>query len=341
MPILRPSTNRHAGIAMTQAIIVRRHGTSDELRYEAVPLPDPGSGEVRIRHHAIGLNFIDVYHRSGLYPVDSLPFTPGVEAAGIVEAVGEGVTDFAPGDRVAYAGGPLGAYAQARNFPASQLVALPDGIDERQAAAVMLKGMTAEYLVRRTYAVKAGETILVHAAAGGVGQLLSQWVAAIGARVIGTVGSDEKALVAQALGCQHTINYRTENIVDSVLEITEGKGVPVVYDSVGKDTFEASLAVLSPLGTLVSFGQSSGKVPPFDITQLSRRGSLYVTRPTLFDYIRTREQLLESANALFERLQQGNIQLEIGQEFALKDAALAHQALEGRSTRGSTILLPD
>ena len=326
---------------MNHAIQIDEHGGSDVMHWREIPLADPAPGEVRIRHSAIGLNFIDVYHRSGLYPVESLPFIPGAEAAGIVEAVGEGVIDFLPGDRVAYAGGPLGAYSESRNFPARQLVALPEGIDERTAAAVMLKGMTAEYLVRRTYPVKAGETILVHAAAGGVGQLLCQWASAIGAKVIGTVGSEEKAVIAHSLGCQHTINYRTENIIDRVREITGGEGLPVVYDSVGRDTFEASLAVLSPLGTLVSFGQSSGKVPPFDITQLSRCGSLYLTRPTLFDYIRTREQLLESANALFDRLLQGNIQLEIGQEFALKDAALAHQALEGRKTRGSSILLPD
>jgi NADPH2:quinone reductase len=325
---------------MNHAIQIDEHGGSDIMQWRKVPLAEPGPGEVRIRHSAIGLNFIDVYHRSGLYPVESLPFTPGVEAAGIVEAVGEGVVDFSPGDRVAYAGGPIGAYSESRNFPARQLIALPDGIDQRQAAAVMLKGMTAEYLVRRTYAVKAGETILVHAAAGGVGQLLCQWAAAIGARVIGTVGSEEKAAIARDLGCHHTINYRTENIVERVREITGGEGVPVVYDSVGKVTFEASLAVLAPLGTLVSFGQSSGKVPPLDITQLSRSGSLFLTRPTLFDYTRTREQLLESAHALFDRLLRNDIRLQIAQEFPLDKAALAHEALEGRRTHGSSVLLP-
>ena len=326
---------------MNHAIQIEEHGGSDVMHWREIPLTGPGPGEVRIRHSAIGLNFIDVYHRSGLYPVESLPFTPGVEAAGVVESVGEGVVDFAPGDRVAYAGGPLGAYSESRNFPARQLIALPEGIEDRQAAAVMLKGMTAEYLVRRTYPVKAGETILVHAAAGGVGQLLCQWAAAIGAQVIGTVGSEEKAAVARERGCRHTINYRTESIVERVGEITGGKGVPVVYDSVGRDTFEASLAVLAPLGTLVSFGQSSGKVPPFDITRLSQMGSLYITRPTLFDYNRTREQLLASANALFERLMSGDMQLQIAQAFSLKEAALAHDALEGRRTRGSSVLLPE
>lgn len=326
---------------MNHVIRVDEHGGSEVMRWLETPLADPAPGEVRIRHSAIGLNFIDVYHRSGLYPVESLPFTPGLEAAGIVESLGEGVTDFASGDRVAYAGGPLGAYAESRNFPAERLVKLPDGISERQAAASMLKGMTAEYLIRRTYPVKPGETILIHAAAGGVGQLLCQWAISIGARVIGSVGSEEKATVVRDLGCHHTINYRQENMLERVREITKGEGVPVVYDSVGQDTFETSLAILAPRGMLVSFGQSSGKVPPFDITQLSQNGSLYLTRPTLFDYTRTREQLLKSANALFECFLEGKIRLQIAQEFPLSEATLAHQALEGRKTRGSSILLPD
>jgi NADPH2:quinone reductase len=321
-------------------MVVHQCGGSEELQWREVPLSDPAPGEVRIRHNAVGLNYIDVYHRSGLYPTESLPFTPGLEAAGIVESVGEGVDELAPGDRVAYAGGPLGAYAESRNFPAERLVRLPGGISEHQAAAMMLKGMTAEYLICRTYPVQAGETILVHAAAGGVGQLLCQWAEALGANVIATVGSEEKAAVVSDLGCRHVINYRQEDIVESVMDITGGAGVPVVYDSVGLDTFQASLRVLATRGTLVTFGQSSGKVPAFDIAQLGAGGSLYLTRPTLFDYIRTREQLLQSSGALFEMFLKGRIKLEIAQEYPLRDAALAHQALESRSTRGSTLLLP-
>jgi NADPH2:quinone reductase len=326
---------------MNHAVMVYEYGDNEVLQWQEVPLHDPAPGEVRIRHSAVGLNFIDVYHRTGLYPSESLPFTPGLEAAGIVEMLGEGVEDFSLGDRVAYAGGPLGAYAESRNFPAERLVKLPEAISERQAAAMMLKGMTAEYLIRRTYPVQAGETILVHAAAGGVGQLLCQWAAVLGAEVIATVGSEEKAQVVQALGCHHIINYRNEDMVKRVLAITAGAGVSVVYDSVGKDTFEASLSVLAPLGTLVSFGQASGKIPPFDITQLSAKGSLYLTRPTLFDYTRTREQLLQSSGVLFDAVLGGEIKLEIAQEYPLREAAQAHQALESRMTRGSTLLLPD
>ncbi|MEW8506456.1 MAG: quinone oxidoreductase [Candidatus Thiodiazotropha sp.] len=326
---------------MNHALMVDEYGGSEVLRWRQVPIHQPAPGEVRIRHSAVGLNFIDVYHRTGLYPAGDLPFTPGLEAAGVVEAVGEGVADFSAGDRVAYAGGPLGAYAEARNFPAERLIRLPDGISERHAAAIMLKGMTAEYLIRRTYPVTAGETILIHAAAGGVGQLLCQWAVALGAEVIATVGSEEKAAVVRNLGCHHTINYGDEDIVERVYEITKHNGVPVVYDSVGQATFEASLSVLAPRGTLVSFGQSSGKVPAFDITRLSAKGSLYLTRPTLFDYTRSREDLVQSSTALFSSVLKGDIKLEIGQEFSLKDAALAHQALESRKTRGSTLLLPD
>jgi NADPH2:quinone reductase len=325
---------------MNHAVMVCEYGGIEVLQWREAPLPDPAPGEVRIRHSAVGLNFIDVYHRTGLYPSGSLPFTPGLEAAGIVELLGEGVEGFSPGDRVVYAGGPLGAYAESRNFPAERLIKLPEAISERQAAAMMLKGMTAEYLIRRTYPVQAGETILVHAAAGGVGQLLCQWAVALGAEVIASVGSEEKAHVARALGCGHIINYRQEDIVERVMAITAGAGVPVVYDSVGKDTFEASLSVLAPFGTLVSFGQASGKVPPFDITKLSAKGSLYLTRPTLFDYTRTREQLLQSSGALFSAVLRGEIKLEIAQEYPLRDAARAHQALESRMTRGSTLLLP-
>jgi NADPH2:quinone reductase len=326
---------------MNHGMIVHEYGNSEVLQWHEIPLDDPAQGEVRIRHSVIGLNFIDVYHRTGLYPVERLPFTPGVEAAGVVESVGEGVEDFTPGDRVAYAGGPLGAYTESRNFPAQRLIKLPEGISEQQAAAVMLKGMTAEYLIRRTFALQAGQTILVHAAAGGVGQLLCQWALALGAQVIACVGSEEKAETVRALGCQHTINYRSEDIVQRVEAITLGAGVPVVYDSVGRDTFQASLDVLAPLGTLVSFGQASGKVPPFEISQLSTKGSLYLTRPTLFDYIRTREQLVHSSGALFDAILSGALKLAVDQAFPLKEAARAHQALESRSTSGSTLLLPD
>ena len=326
---------------MTKAILVRQHGGSDELKYEEIPLSDPGPDEVRIRHHAIGLNFIDVYYRTGLYPPGSLPFVPGLEAAGVVEAIGERIHDVAVGERVAYAGGPLGAYAQARNFPAERLVKIPGEISDREAAAMMLKGMTAEYLLCRTYHVKAGETILVHAASGGVGQILCQWASAIGARVIGTVGSEEKAAMAGKLGCLHTINYREEHIPQRVMELTEGKGVPVVYDSVGRDTFDASLACLAPRGLLVSFGQSSGKVPPFDITALSQKGSLYITRPTLLDYVKSTDQLRRSAQSLFEMFSSGRVRINIGQEYALHEARRAHDDLENRYTSGSTVLIPD
>jgi NADPH2:quinone reductase len=326
---------------MNHALVVEKYGGSEVLQWREAPLADPAPGEVRIRHSAIGLNYIDVYHRTGLYPTEGLPFTPGLEAAGVVVALGAGVEEFSPGDRVAYAGGPLGAYVEARNFPAQRLIKLPDGISERQAAAMMLKGMTAEYLLRRTYPVQAGETILVHAAAGGVGQLLCQWALALGAEVIATVGSEEKAAVVAGLGCQHIINYRNQDVVEQVRVITAGAGVPVVYDSVGKDTFESSMAVLAPLGTLVSFGQASGKVPPLDIGRLSANGSLYLTRPTLFDYTRTRQQLLQSSGALFDVILGGEVKLEIAQEYPLREAAQAHQALESRRTRGSTLLLPD
>ncbi|MCU7916701.1 MAG: quinone oxidoreductase [Candidatus Thiodiazotropha sp. (ex Gloverina cf. vestifex)] len=294
---------------MTKAILVRQYGDSDHLRYESILLPDPGPGpgEVRIRHQAIGLNFIDVYYRTGLYPPPSLPFIPGVEAAGVIESIGEAVSGFSIGDRVAYAGGPLGAYADARNFPAERLVKIPQEISDKEAAAILLKGMTAD-------PVKAGETLLIHAASGGVGQLLSQWASAIGATVIGTVGSEEKAAIARELGCKHVINYQEENIPQRVQEITQGMGVPVVYDSVGHDTFQASLACLAPRELLVSFGQSSGKVPPFDITELSQKGSLFLTRPTLLDYVKTSSQLTKSAQALFDMCSHGKLQTLIAME---------------------------
>ncbi len=325
---------------MTHAILVRRHGGSEALEWGEIQLPPPSPGEVRIRHTAIGLNFIDIYFRTGLYPPAALPFTPGMEAAGVVEAIGEEVSTLSVGDRVAYAGGPLGAYAEARNFPAERLVKIPEGISDPQAAAMMLKGMTAEYLLCRTYPVKAGETILVHAAAGGVGQILCQWATALGAEVIGTVGSEEKAAIARQLGCRHVIRYREENVAERVRQITQGAGVPVVYDAVGKDSFEASLSSLAPRGLLVSYGQSSGKVPLFDLTELSRRGSLFITRPTLVDYIKTRGQLEQSAQSLFSMIGQGKINITIGQEYPLAEAGRAQTDLEERRTRGSSILLP-
>jgi NADPH:quinone reductase len=325
---------------MTHAIVVKQHGGSEVLEWEKTQLPSLMPDEVRIRHTAVGLNFIDVYHRSGLYPTPAFPFIPGMEAAGVVEAVGEAVTDLSIGDRVAYAGGPLGAYAEVRNFPAQRLVKIPDAIGDSEAAAMMLKGMTAEYLLCRTYPVKAGESILVHAAAGGVGQIVCQWAASIGAVVIGTVGSEEKAVIAKQRGCRHVINYRRENVPEQIRQITQGAGVPVVYDSVGKDTFQDSLACLAPMGLLVSFGQSSGKVPPFDIGVLSPKGSLYLTRPTLLDYTRTRAQLLQSSSRLFDMVGQGKVTLSIERQYPLSEARQAHDDLEQRRTQGSSILLP-
>ncbi|MCG7940982.1 MAG: quinone oxidoreductase [Candidatus Thiodiazotropha lotti] len=326
---------------MSKAILISEHGGSDKLHYADVPLQNPTDGEVRIAHQAIGLNFIDVYHRTGLYPPPSLPFIPGMEAAGIIEEVGPKAEGVAVGDRVAYGAGPLGAYAQARNIPAERLVKIPDEISDREAAAMMLKGMTAEYLICRTYQVKAGETILVHAASGGVGQILCQWASAIGATVIGTVGNAEKAAKAEKLGCRFTINYRAENIEQRVMEITEGRGLPVVYDSVGLDTFEASLNCLAPRGLLVSFGQSSGKVPAFDITRLSQQGSLYITRPTLMDYVKSTDQLQRSAQSLFDSYKSGKVKINIGQTYPLSKARQAHDDLENRMTTGSTVLIPD
>jgi NADPH2:quinone reductase len=286
------------------------------------------------------LNFIDVYFRTGLYPQPSLPFTPGLEAAGVVEAIGDGVTEVAVGDRVAYAAPPIGAYAEARLMQADRLVKLPDGIADQQAAAMMLKGMTAQYLLRRTFPVKAGQTILFHAAAGGVGLIACQWARHLGARVIGTVGSEAKAELARAHGCDVPIRYDREDVVARVRELTEGKGVPVVYDSVGKDTFEQSLDCLAPRGMLVAFGQSSGNIPPLNLGILSQKGSLYVTRPTLMTYTAARDDLLASAKELFDVVQSGTVKIEINQTFALREAAQAHRALEGRNTTGSIVLLP-
>lgn len=307
---------------------------------EELELPAPGPGEVLVRQRAAGLNFIDTYHRSGLYAVPSLPSGLGMEGAGVVEAVGPEVTDVAPGDRVAYATGPLGAYAEARVMPARHLVKLPDGIDDATAAAMMLKGMTVEYLIRRTYPVQAGETVLFHAAAGGVGLIACQWLRHLGATVIGTVGSDEKAELARAHGCAHTIVYTREDFAARVRELTGGRGVPVVYDSIGKATFPASLDCLMPRGMFVGFGNASGKPGPFDMMALAAKGSLYLTRPTLMTYNASREDLLASARALFEVVQAGAVKIEVRQRFALDQVQDAHRAMESRATTGSSVLLP-
>ena len=324
---------------MAYAIRVHGCGGADALRWESVEVGDPGPGEVRLRHLAVGLNFIDVYHRIGLYPLD-LPFVPGLEASGVVEAVGAGVEEFAVGDRVAYGAGPLGAYAQERLMPAARLVRIPPGVGDRQAAAMMLQGMTVEYLLRRTHAVQAGDVILLHAAAGGVGLIACQWARHLGATVIGTVGSDEKAELARAHGCAHPVVYTRESFVEKVKELTGGRGVPVVYDSVGRDTFHDSLACLRPRGLMVSFGQSSGPVEPLDPGLLAAGGSLFLTRPTLMHYAADRRELLDSATALFDVVAAGHVKVEVRQTFPLADAAEAHRALESRRTTGSTVLLP-
>ncbi len=326
---------------MTHAIQIHEHGGPDVLKWEEVSVPEPGAGEVRLKQTAVGLNYIDVYHRTGLYPVPQLPCTIGLEAAAVVEAVGPEVADLKEGDRVAYASPPLGAYAQARVMPADRVVRLPNSIDDRQAAAMMLQGMTVEYLIRRTYPVKKGETVLFHAAAGGVGLIACQWLKALGATVIGTVGTDEKAELARAHGCDHPINYNSEDFVARVKEITEGKGVPVVYDGVGKATFEGSLDCLQPRGLLVLYGNASGPVDAFNTGVLSQKGSLYLTRPTLMTYTAARRELVESANALFQVVLDGKVKIEVNQTYPLKDAAQAHRDLEGRKTTGSTVLLPE
>jgi len=326
---------------MTHAIQIHEHGGPDVLKWKEVSVPEPGAGEVRLKQTAVGLNYIDVYHRTGLYPVPQLPCTIGLEAAGVVDAVGPEVDDLKEGDRVAYASPPLGAYAEARVMPADRVVRLPDSIDDRQAAAMMLQGMTVEYLIRRTYPVKKGETVLFHAAAGGVGLIACQWLKALGATVIGTVGTDEKAELARAHGCDHPINYNTEDFVARVKEITDGKGVPVVYDGVGKATFEGSLDCLRPRGLLVLYGNASGPVDNFNTGVLSQKGSLYLTRPTLMTYTAARRELVESANALFQVVLDGKVKIEVNQTYPLKDAAQAHRDLEARKTTGSTVLLPE
>jgi NADPH2:quinone reductase len=325
---------------MVHAIRFHQPGGPEVLKWEEIEVGDPGPGQVRLKHTAVGLNFIDTYHRSGLYPVPAMPCIPGMEGAGVIEAVGEGVTSFQLGDRVAYASAPIGAYAEARLMPADRLVPLPSWIDDKQAAAMMLQGMTAQFLIRSCYAVQPGDTILVHAAAGGVGLILCQWARKLGVTVIGTVGSDEKAELARENGCTHPIVYTREDFVGRVKEITEGAGVPVVYDSVGKDTFMKSLDCLRPRGLMVLFGQSSGPVPPVDLGILAGKGSLYVTRPTLFVYTAKRDDLMTSAADLFEVVHSGDVKIEVRQTFPLKDAAEAHRALESRATKGSSVLLP-
>jgi NADPH:quinone reductase len=323
-----------------KAIVVHEIGGPEVLKFEDVEVPAPGPGEALVRHRAIGLNFVEIYLRSGVYPAPSMPFTPGSEAAGVVEAIGPNVSEVRVGDRVASVGGPLGAYSEARVIPAKFLVKLPDNVDEATAAASMLKGLTAEYLIHSTYAVKPGDTILLHAAAGGTGLLLSQWAKHLGATVIGTVGSDEKAKIATAHGCAYTINYSREDFVARVNEITGGKKVPVVYDSVGQTTFMKSLDCLQPRGLMVSFGQSSGVVPPFSINILSGKGSLYLTRPTLATYTARREDLEAAARRLFDVLGSGAVRCEVMRTFKLADAAAAHRALGDRQTTGSSILIP-
>ena len=323
---------------MAKAIRIHKTGGPEVMALEDVALSPPGPGMVTVANRAIGLNFIDTYFRSGLYPMP-LPSGLGMEGAGVVEAAGEGV-DLAVGDRVAYCSAGIGAYAQVLNLPAARLVRLPEGIDFEQAAAVMLKGQTAEYLLQRTYALQAGETCLFHAAAGGVGLVFGPWANSIGARVIGTVGSQEKAVIARAHGYHHVINYRTENVVERVLEITGGEKLPVVYDGVGKDTFEMSLDCLRPRGLMVSFGNASGAPAPLDLQALTVRGSLYITRPTLATYTATTEDLRQSCADLFARMLAGQVQVEIGQRYALADIRQAHTDLEGRRTTGSTVILP-
>jgi NADPH2:quinone reductase len=321
---------------MVHAIRIHKTGGPEVLQWESVEVPPPGQGQVRIRHTAVGLNYLDTYQRSGLYPIQ-LPSGMGNEGAGVVEEVGPGVADLKKGDRVAYCGGPIGAYAEARLVPADRLVKLPDGISDQQGAAMMLKGMTAQYLVRRTYRVQKGDIVLVHAAAGGVGLIMCQWLRHLGATVIGTVGTEEKAELARKNGCEHPIVYTREDFVQRVNEITKGAKLPVVYDSVGKDTFFKSLDCLRPFGLMVTFGQSSGSYGPVELGILAQKGSLYVTRPTLNTYVAKREDLVATANELLDVVQKGAVKIAIDQTYPLKEAAQAHRDLHARKTTGSTV----
>jgi NADPH2:quinone reductase len=324
---------------MVKAIRFHEIGGPQVLRFEDLNLPEPGPGQARVRHTAIGVNFIDTYHRSGLYKLP-LPSGLGVEAAGVVEAVGPGVTHARPGDRVAYVSRPPGAYAEAAIVPADRLVLVPEGVSDEVAAAAMLKGMTVWMLVRRIHAVKPGETVLFHAAAGGVGLIAMQWLRALGARTLATVGSDPKGKLALAAGASEVIVYTREDFAKRVRELTGGAGVPVVYDSVGRSTFEGSLECLAPLGLMVSYGNASGAVPPFDISQLAAKGSLFLTRPTLFSYLARREDLEEGARELFAVIRSGQVRVEVQHRWPLAQAADAHRALEGRETSGSIVLVP-
>jgi NADPH2:quinone reductase len=324
---------------MSKAIRFPKTGGPEVLVWEDVEVGDPGPGQLRIRQHAVGVNYVDIYQREGMYPLP-LPSGCGSEGAGVVEAVGSGVTDFKPGDRVAYASAPIGAYSEVRHYPAERAVKIPDGISFETAAAMMLKGLTVQYLIKRTFKVQPGMTVLWHAAAGGVGLIACQWLKALGAKVIGTVGSDGKAALARDHGCEHTLVYTRENFVERVKEITGGKGVPVVYDSVGKTTFMGSLDCLQPLGMMVNFGSASGAPEPFNVALLQQKGSLFLTRPTLNTYAAKREDLVAGAADLFEIVKSGKVRIEIGQRHALKDAAQAHRDLAARKTTGSTILVP-
>jgi NADPH2:quinone reductase len=325
---------------MAKAIRIHETGGPEVLRFEDYDPGRPAANEALVRHEAVGLNFIDVYHRNGTYPLPAMPAILGMEGAGIVEAVGKGVTEVAVGERVAYAGLPPGAYTEIRLIPAHRLVKLPDSISTKQGAAMMLQGMTARYLLRGCYKVKSGDRILIHAAAGGVGLIVCQWASHLGATVIGTVGSEVKAKLARAHGCHHTILYNQEDFAERTREITDGKGVNVVYDSVGQATFMKSLDCLRPMGVMVSFGQSSGLVPPFDPGLLGAKGSLFLTRPSLMTYTAQRKDLLEHARDLFEVVKSGAVKIEIQQSYPLAEAGRAHQDLEARKTTGSSILLP-
>ena len=322
-----------------KAIRFAHNGGPEVLQWQDCNLDALAAGEVRLRHTAIGLNYIDTYHRSGLYPVP-LPSGLGLEACGVVEAVGQGVKGFKPGDRVAYGSGPIGAYAELRNIPINRIIKIPKSISDETAAGMMLKGMTVRYLLRATYKVKRGETILLHAAAGGVGLILSQWAKALGVKVIGTVGSDDKIAIAKAHGCAHVINSRTEDVAARVREITKGQGVPVVYDGVGQATMMASLNSLKPRGMLVCFGNASGPVKDFDVGLLAAKGSLYLTRPTLFHYTATDADFKETAADVIEMVKSGKVKIPINQRYALKDASQAHRDLQDRKTTGATVLLP-
>ncbi len=324
---------------MPKAIRFHQAGGPEVLQWEEVDVGEPGPGQARVRHTAVGVNFIDTYHRSGLYPVP-LPSGLGSEAAGVVEAVGAGVAHVRPSDRVAYAGGAPGSYSEVRVMPADRLVKLPEGIADRQAAAMMLKGMTVQYLIRRTYKVQPGETVLFHAAAGGVGLIACQWLKALGATVVGTAGSDDKAALAKAHGCDHVIVYTREDFAPRVRQLTGGQGVPVVYDSVGKSTFLGSLDCLRPRGLMVSFGNASGPVPPVELSLLTQKGSLYLTRPTLATYTATHDELEATAKDLFDVVLSGKVKVEVSRTYALRDARQAHADLEARKTTGSVVLLP-